>query len=68
MIAIEIEMFEVVEEFKVPWGLGVGMVPLMRGSTKWKYDITTINDCEYNLFLSLPLNVHITLYDINTFM
>lgn len=34
MIAIVIEMFEVVEEFKVPWGFGVGIVPLMRGSRK----------------------------------
>ena len=34
MIAIVIEIFEVVEEFKVPWGFGVGIVPLMRGSRK----------------------------------
>ena len=36
MIAIVvIEMFEVVEEFKVPpWGFGVGMLPWMRGSRK----------------------------------
>ena len=35
MIAAVIEIFEVLgEEFKVPWGLGVGIVPLMRGSRK----------------------------------
>ena len=35
MIAAVIEILEVFgEEFKVPWGLGVGIVPLMRGSRK----------------------------------
>ena len=35
MIAAVIEIFEVFgEEFKVPWGFGVGIVPLMRGSRK----------------------------------
>ena len=33
MIAIIIiEIFEEEAEFKVPWGFGVGIVPLMRGS------------------------------------
>ena len=46
MIAMVIEIFEVFEEFKVPWGFGVGMlVPLMRGSRKmerWQNTTTTI--------------------------
>ena len=48
MIAMVIEIFEVFEEFKVPWGFGVGMlVPLMRGSRKmerWQNTTTTIKN------------------------
>ena len=51
MIAIVvIEMFEVVEEFKVPpWGFGVGMLPWMRGSRKMIQIISDAQSITYKL-------------------